>query len=247
MFESAKPDDRHHGIVYVLSLLASLLAHAVILCLLVIIPLIFFSGLRAEELVSFVYAPPVPPPALPPPSPPVKAAGTFHEAKIETMVEAPTGIPKGVPPPDESSVGTIDPRSYIGEIPGIRTLGEPGGMGKGITDLLATTPAEVPNPPPPRPRHTPIRIAAIEPSKLIVKVNPVYPELARRARVSGTVVLEALIDEEGNVSSVKVLSGHSFLVDAAVEAVKHWKYSPTVLNGEPVPILATVTVVFRLN
>jgi protein TonB len=120
-------------------------------------------------------------------------------------------------------------------------------MGKGITDLLATTPAEVPNPPPPRPPHTPIRIAAIEPSKLIVKVNPAYPELARRARVSGTVVLEALIDEEGNVSSAKVLSGHSLLVDAAVEAVKHWKYSPTVLNGEPVPILATVTVVFRLN
>jgi protein TonB len=213
----------------------------------VIIPLIFFSGLRAEELVSFVYAPPVPPPALPPPSPPAKAAGTFHEAKIETMVEAPTGIPRGVPPPDESHAGMIDPHSFIGEIPGAVIPGETGKMGKSFTDLLATTPAEVPNPPPPRPPHTPIRIAAIEPSKLIVKVNPAYPELARRARVSGTVVLEALIDEEGNVSSVKVLSGHSLLVDAAVEAVKYWKYSPTVLNGEPVPILATVTVVFRLD
>jgi protein TonB len=246
MFESAKPDDRHHGIVYVLSLVASLFAHAVILCLLVIIPLIFFSGLRAEELVSFVYAPPVPPPALPSPSPPVKAAGTMRHVKIEAMLEAPSVIPKGLPPPDESSVGTIDPRSYIGEISGIRTSGE-GGMGKGLTDLLATAPNVVLEPKPPGPKPTPIRVGAIEPSKLIVKVNPAYPELARRARVSGTVVLDALIDEEGNVSSVKVLSGHNLLVDAAVEAVKHWKYSPTVLNGEPVPILATVTVVFRLN
>ena len=129
MFEFMKENDRHHGIVYVLSFLASMLAHGVILCLLVIIPLVFFSGLKAEELVSFVFAPPVPPPAVPPPSPHVKAAGTFHEARIEAMFEAPTEIPKVVPPPDESSVGTVDPRSFIGEIPGVKTPGETEGMG----------------------------------------------------------------------------------------------------------------------
>ncbi len=118
MFEFVKENDRHHGIVYVLSFLASMLAHGVILCLLVIIPLVFFSGLEAEELVSFVFAPPVPPPAVPPPSPPVKAAGPFRQIRIEAMIEAPRGIPNGIPPPDESSVGTLDPRSFIVELPG---------------------------------------------------------------------------------------------------------------------------------
>jgi protein TonB len=55
------------------------------------------------------------------------------------------------------------------------------------------------------------------------------------------------VDEEGSVSTLKVLSGHPLLVDAALQAVKQWRYSPTVMNGEPVPVIATVTVIFRLN
>jgi protein TonB len=245
MFEFMKENDRRHGIVYVLSFLTSMLAHAVTLCLLVVIPLVFFSGLKVEELVAFIYAPPVPPPAPAPASMPVKAVGTVRQTSIEAMIEAPKGIPNGILPPDETSIGTLDPRSFIGEIPGAVTPGGSGGIGT-IAGLLET-PKEVPIPPPPSKPRIPIRVGAIEPSRLITKVNPVYPELARRARVSGSVVLEAVIDEEGNVSAVKALSGHSFLVDAAVEAVKHWKYSPTILNGEPVPILATVTVIFRLD
>jgi protein TonB len=78
-------------------------------------------------------------------------------------------------------------------------------------------------------------------------VNPVYPVIAVKARIMGTVILEAVLDEEGGISTVKVLSGHPFLADAAVQAVKQWKYSPTILNGEPVPVIATITVVFRLD
>ncbi len=245
MFEFMKPNDRHHGMVYVLSFLTSLFAHAVILCLLVVIPLVFFGGLKAEELVSFVYAPPIPPPVPPPPIPPVKAAGTVRPIRIAMGWEAPLAIPKGIPLPDDSYVGTVDPHSLLGDIPGVGTPGGTGGIGS-LAGLMEPKVVPPPLPPPPKPK-TPIRVGVIEPSKLIVKVNPIYPELARRAHVSGTVVLEALIDEEGNVSTVKVLSGNALLVDAAASAVRNWKYSPTVLNGEPVPILATVTVVFRLD
>jgi protein TonB len=84
-------------------------------------------------------------------------------------------------------------------------------------------------------------------SKLIRRVDPVYPELAKRARVSGRVTLQVTVDEAGHVTDAKVVSGHPLLNDAAVTAVKQWKYSPTLLNGAPVPVMATVTVVFMLD
>ncbi len=76
---------------------------------------------------------------------------------------------------------------------------------------------------------------------------PEYPEIARRARISGDVVLEATVDEEGNVVRLLVIEGHPMLVEAALRAARQWKYSPTLLNGEPVPIIANVTVSFKLK
>ena len=76
---------------------------------------------------------------------------------------------------------------------------------------------------------------------------PIYPPLAVKAGVEGTVVLLADIDVDGNVANYKVLSGHLLLRNAAIEAVRQWKYSPTILTGEPVPVRATITVVFALK
>jgi protein TonB len=87
----------------------------------------------------------------------------------------------------------------------------------------------------------------VQESKIIRKVLPVYPELAKRARVEATVILEVNVDEEGNVINVRVLRSHPLLEQAAIDAVKQWKYSPTLLNGEPVPVVATVTVEFKLS
>ena len=84
-------------------------------------------------------------------------------------------------------------------------------------------------------------------SKLIRRVEPEYPELAKRARVQAVVLLQVMVDEQGNVSDVTVIRGHPLLNQAAVDAVKQWKYSPTLLNGEPVPVVATVTVNFVLR
>jgi TonB family protein len=98
---------------------------------------------------------------------------------------------------------------------------------------------------PRRVRRQPIKVGGnVQESKLIRRVEPVYPELAKQAHVQGRVVLVVTVDEEGNVSEIKVTRGHSLLYEAAVMAVRQWKYSPTLLNGEPVPVIAMVTVTF---
>jgi VWFA-related protein/TonB family protein len=84
-------------------------------------------------------------------------------------------------------------------------------------------------------------------SKLIKRVDPVYPVEAKRMRLSGMVILVVTVDEEGNVEDVHVTRGHPELADAAVEAVRQWKYSPTLLEGEPIRVTATVTVNFMLG
>jgi protein TonB len=76
---------------------------------------------------------------------------------------------------------------------------------------------------------------------------PVYPAIAQQARVQGTVILEATIDVDGSVRDVKVLRSIPLLDQAAIDAVREWKYSPTILNGNPVPVIMTVTVTFTLN
>jgi TonB family protein len=92
-----------------------------------------------------------------------------------------------------------------------------------------------------------INVDNISQLKLIKQVYPAYPELAKRARVSGKVILILEIDEEGTVAKVSIQSGHPFLNEAAIDAVKRWKYQPILLSGEPVPAVATVTVIFNLD
>jgi TonB family protein len=98
------------------------------------------------------------------------------------------------------------------------------------------------------PRTEPIRIGnMVQESKLIHRVEPVYPEQAKSIGLQGVVKLSITINEEGFVYELKVESGHPILVEAAIEAVKQWQYSPTLLNGEPVAAQTTVTVVFNLK
>jgi len=87
----------------------------------------------------------------------------------------------------------------------------------------------------------------IQEPKKIKHVNPAYPETAKRARAQGMVILECNISTEGRVTDVKVLRGVPLLDQAAIDAVRQWVYTPTLLNGTPVPVVMTVTVNFRLN
>ena len=86
----------------------------------------------------------------------------------------------------------------------------------------------------------------IEQAKLVKKINPVYPSLAKQARIQGTVRLEALIGKDGLVINLIALSGHPLLVKSATDAVAQWKYEPTLLNGDPVEVLTEVDVNYTL-
>jgi TonB family protein len=87
----------------------------------------------------------------------------------------------------------------------------------------------------------------VQAANLIAKVTPVYPPLAKQARVQGAVRLNVIIDKEGSVKNLQLVSGHPILVPAAVEAVKQWKYKPTLLNGNPVEVITIVDINFTLS
>jgi protein TonB len=97
--------------------------------------------------------------------------------------------------------------------------------------------------------EAPIRIGGeVVPPELITKVQPVYPEIARKARVQGVVIVEAIIDKQGNVVEGRILRGLPMGVsEAAVAAIHKWKYRPAILNGRPVSVYLTVTVTFTLQ
>jgi protein TonB len=103
----------------------------------------------------------------------------------------------------------------------------------------------VPAPPPP---PQPLRVGGeIRPPQKVADAAPPYPPIARAAGVQGIVILEALIAEDGGVRDVRVLRSIPLLDAAAVEAVRQWRFTPTLLNGQPVPIVMTVTVAFKLR
>jgi protein TonB len=87
----------------------------------------------------------------------------------------------------------------------------------------------------------------IKEPKKIREVRPVYPQIAQTAKVQGIVIIEAIIGKDGNVKDAKVLRSVALLDQAALEAVRQWKFSPTLLNGVPVEVVMTVTVNFTLN
>ena len=160
---------------------------------------------------------------------------------------APAEVPTDIVAPNQlSRLASVAATGGIpGGIPGGVVGGVPGGITGGVLGGIPTLP---PPPPPPRKKRDPIRVGGrVQSSKIITRVNPVYPELAKRARVQGIVLLQVVVGEDGYVREVKVIRGHALLIKAAVSAVSKWQYSPTLLNGEAVPVLATVTVNFRLR
>jgi len=163
---------------------------------------------------------------------------------------APKSIPKEIAqireeelPPPSSGVGGV-----VGGVAGGVGGGAVGGILGGI---LGGVPSAAPPPPPPpkQERATPQRIRVggnVQAANLINQVRPIYPPLAKQARISGTVELSAIIGKDGRVQDLKVVRGHPLLVQAALDAVKNWIYKPTLLNGEPVEVSTTIDVNFTL-
>jgi len=251
MFESVASDKGVPAAKRLLALLISITLHALVILLMVVLPLVFFQWMPQVEFLALLIAAPAPP--LPPPPPPPaerhQAAATKQSAEIRfgPLDRIPEQLPVGIPATLDEPPPVISPASVA-----VLGLGVPGSRGLdgaiGIESLLHATVPPAPLPPPPPPDRKPLLVGGkVQEAKLIRKVMPVYPEISWRARISGLVVLEVTIDEEGNVTACRVQQGHPMLVEAAIQAVKLWKYSPTLLNGEPVPVISTVNVNFILS
>jgi len=111
-----------------------------------------------------------------------------------------------------------------------------------------TVPVESAPPPPPPPPAAPVRVGGnIKPPTKTRDVRPTYPAIAQSARVQGIVIIEATIGPNGRVTDANVLRSIPLLDNAALDAVKQWEFTPTLLNGVPVPVIMTVTVNFTLQ
>jgi len=119
--------------------------------------------------------------------------------------------------------------------------GIPGGQVGGVV-------GGIPAPPPPAPPAAPVRVGGdIKEPKKIKDVKPIYPPIAQSAKIQGIVIIEAIIGKDGSVKEAKVLRPAPMLDQAALDAVRQWRYTPTLLNGQPVEVVMTVTVTFTLN
>ena len=157
---------------------------------------------------------------------------TVTEGGKTRRVEVPVEMPEGVSDVEADETGGAGmAHAVVGGVPG----GVSGSPGQSIHFFI----------PPPPVAKGPIRVGGgIQASKLLHKVEPFYPELAKRAQVSAMVVLQVSVDEKGNVTDASVLQGHPLLDGEAVRAVKQWKYAPTLVNGVPIKVVGTVTINF---
>ena len=165
---------------------------------------------------------------------------------VEPVFRQPANVPAIIQmeenePPANLSAALVGPVTQGG------TAGVPWGTGTG-TNL-------VPKLPPPKVAPAAVRAApprvivggVVQAAKIVHQVMPVYPPLARQARISGTVRIEAVISRDGIIQSLRVMSGHPWLAPAALDAVRQWVYRPTRLNGEPVEVLTQIEVNFKLG
>ena len=185
---------------------------------------------RATEYVLVSARLPPPPPAPRPASPaPSRNAAPLDVPDI--VAPEPPTPPVASPGPTDVDVPGGDPLAGP-FVPGVVPGGDP-----------------VPPPPPPPPvaAKQPVRVSALQAPRKIRDMAPRYPAIAQASRVEGVVILEAVIAEDGSVQDVRVLRSKPLLDAAAVEAVRQWRFTPTLLGGEPVPVVMTVTVSFSLK
>jgi len=217
----------------------SLGVHAIVLVGVVVMPLLS-AGEQPEPtsaVKAFFVEPSAPPPPPPPPPPPAPKAAqqTPHSTPpptTEPKFTAPVDTPDQIKPDEGIDLGVE------GGVPGGVEGGVAGGVVGGVVGGL-------PDAPPP-PEAVRVGGNIKNPTKL-KHVDPAYPAIAKQARVQGIVILECMISPQGKVTDAKVLRGVPLLDQSAIEAVKQWVYTPTLLNGVPVPVIMTVTVTFKLQ
>ena len=241
------------------SVISSVIFHVALITMLVVIPLLLPQSISQRELLITLVEPPGPPPAAAPPLPPPALAPAVRPKAVRSPVQppAPDALIMPVAIPSEVARIVEEPiasdSGVIGGVPGLpgRTTGSVLGGILSANTIASPPPVVAPPPPPPPPPPQeapaePLRVGGVVKEPRIVKlVPPVYPKIASLARVSGTVVLEAVVTVDGAVAEIRIISGHALLVDAAIAAVKQWQYEPTLLNGVPTAVILTAKVHFE--
>ena len=228
---------------------ASFVFNCLAIGLMLVVPLLFTEDLPKAQLLTFLVAPPPPPPPPPPAAEAVQRV--VHQIQTDMLstgqLRTPTKIPQKVqmikeddaPPPMAATGGVVG--GVPGGIPGGQLGGVIGGIVASTSSLAAVPKLAV---------VTPQRVRVsqgVTKGLCVHKVEPAYPPLARAARVQGDVVLNAIIDVNGQITNLQLVSGHPMLVPSAIEAVKQWRYRPYLLNGTPVEVETTITVIFTLS
>jgi len=221
--------------------------HIVILATLIIVPLYTTETI---QLRNYEETPLMTTPAPPPPPPAGRAVAPHVSSTRPNLtytlgkVTSPASIPKTLSL--DSAAADPDLGGVAGGVPG----GVAGGqLGVSLGGVIGGTGTSVPIPPPQQPAAKRIvRVgSSLKAPRQTYSVQPEYPVLARQTHVSGTVVVNAVIDEHGNVVGARALNGHPLLIPAALKAVLQWKYEPTLLNETPVAVEMEVTVHFSLG
>ncbi len=221
----------------------SMVFQSAFLGILILIPLIYTEALPKNMMSTMLIAPPPPPP---PPPPPAVAQVVHVKPQAHLMdagkLMAPKVIPKEVKIIKEDAEPDMS-AGMSGGVPGGVAGGSMGGVLGGVIGGMGGAP------PPPRPHATgPVRVGGnVQAARIINRIQPVYPPLARQTRISGTVRLHAIIGKDGTIQQLEVMNGHPLLQQSALDAVRQWRYQPTLLNGEPVEVDTTIDVIFSLS
>jgi protein TonB len=215
--------------------LASFTLQAFGLSLLLAIPLLTIQG---PPRLQWLDSPILTPPSAPPPPPPGQHPTHSSNLSGEHLLSI-TRIPLTIADLHEPQVGSA---------PDLDSTGVPGGIGtgRGIPGGIGNPAVDVAPPPAPVLAH-PLKISHWAEGNVIYRVQPVYPTLARQARVQGAVELRAIISKAGTIENLIVVRGHPMLATAAIEAVRRWRYRPYLLNNEPIEVETEITVNFVLS
>ena len=228
-------------------LFLSMLFHTLVLVALLLPPLYFTDTIDVQGLAqTFLVAPPPPPPPMAQTVAKVLPTPRWVFTTGGKLL-APSAIPQRVailkeePLPPDITSGVAG--GVLGGVPGGQIDGVLGGIisGASRTYVPAPTPSNSES-------RAPIRVGGrVRPPRQLVQTVPVYPTLARQSKIDGIVLIDAVIDTEGNVVEMRVVSGHALLLNAALAAVRQWKYQPTYLRDQAIAVQLIVTVTFKLD
>ncbi len=215
----------------------------VVIGALILIPLFVTQAIPTPQLMTKLAAPPPPPPPPPPPAA-ASATSTPVQQVVKPLEPDQIRVPSKIPDKVVAQADTPPPPSTAGV-----TGGVPGGVAGGqiggvVGGVLGAMPQSAPTIAAPKRVNVSQGVAQ---GLLVHKVVPQYPPMARDAHIQGSVVLEAVIGKDGKIQNVQVVSGPQQLAQAAVDAVRQWRYKPYYLNGQPVEVQTMINVNFNLG